>query len=323
MSKRVMDDIFWLGRYTERTDYHTRLINANLLEFQEISGFEEDRLPLWQNLLEALGESVNYQITYPKFDEKNVLHFLTFDLNHNNSIANCLYLARSNARAVRERLPAYLWETINATHLALKDENSVQKFNDSPYLFYQHIKDRIALFYGISESSMLRLHEWHILQCGRHIERAENTIRILQMMIKNCCWQQTTKDSQNYQGLITTLKVVDSLEGFRRLYAAEITTNNVCWFLLLKPEFPRSVVFALTELEHNLKTMQNLDSKTQLQTNRVQHLLKHLQAILLGIDEKTCSQEDLSNLLSDCLVLCNQISQAFADTVFNLEDVII
>ncbi len=207
MSRRVMEDIFfWLGRYTERVDYHARLIDANFQEYQESSGFEADRLPLWQRLMEMLGELQSYQTGHPEPGEKSILFFLTLDPDHANSIASCLNLARNNARAVRERIPGFVWEAINETYLWLRDKNISAIFEASPYLFYQHIKERIALFYGIADSSMLRRHEWHILQCGRYMERAENTVRILQMLVKcsEVCRDQVSPEQ--YQQLLTLLK---------------------------------------------------------------------------------------------------------------------
>lgn len=310
MISRVMSDIFWIGRYTERADYHARLINANLQSYQEISGFEAERLRLWQNLLSALGQAADYSSRYAEPGEKSVLHYLTLDESHDNSIISCLAAARSNARAVRERIPGFLWEAINATHVSLHHKDIASVYARSPYLFYQRIKERVALFYGIADSAMLRRGEWHVLQCGRYIERAENTVRLLQMLLG--AMESAPEDSPaRYQSLLTTLHTVDGVEAFRKLYAADVSLENVYRLLLLNAEFPRAAFFALNAAEFNIKLMQKLDGSANVNMSRVNRILKRTQALVMGIDEESPLAGDAEVFLQTLLSSCNQLSLEF------------
>lgn len=310
-----MSDIFWLGRYTERTDYHARVIDANLLKYHEASGFEEERLPLWDDLLTTLSEKQNYLDAGKAFTEKDILYFLTFDETHINSIANSLKLARDNAGAVRERLPSYLWESINETFLEAQSTPNLRRFSVSPHLFYHFLKERIALFYGIADSSMMRLPEWHLLQLGRYLERIENSIRIIQMLVQRCSDQGDCAEE-----LYTILNTVDGLEGYRRVASAEITFKTVCLFLILRPEFPRSLIFSLSALDRNIQDMLLLNNHAPLRMESVQNKLKRFLALVLSMEDADCQAEEVADFLQNSLVLCNNISHDFFVTVFNREE---
>lgn len=310
-----MSDIFWLGRYTERADYHARVIDANLLKYYETSGFEEDRLPLWETLLLTLGEKQNYLTTNKPLTEKDILYFLTFDEGHVNSIANSLKLARGNAGAVRERLPSYLWESINETFLETQHAPNLHRFAISPHLFYQYLKERIALFYGIADSSMLRLPEWHILQCGRYLERIENTIRIIQMLMQ--------RDKQHYSSseeLYTVLNTVDGLEGYRRISTDEVSFKNIFIFLILSPEFPRSIIFSIAALNRIIYDLLLLSDCKSLHTEVVKTKLNKFLEPVLSMKNSDCDPHNVSAFLDDSLALSNDINHDFFLSVFNQEE---
>lgn len=311
---RIAESLYWMGRYTERIENHARLIDASFHAYQELTGCEEERQKLWRKLLYTLGELQDYTSRQDLTGEKGILFYMTFQQNHPNSIFSCLQKARNNGRAIRERIPGFMFESLNAAYLWLKESQTVEDMLASPYMFYQQIKERVALFYGIADSTMLRQYEWHMLQCGRYLERAENTIRILRMATLNL---QESEQAQQYSQLITILKTLDGLEAFRKFYAADITTANVLRFLLLHPVFPRSVLFPFIMLERHLsvmKTTEHLESFTR----RPNRLITKIQASLLDWEDD-CTPAQVELFLQELLTACNDLGKEFSQSFFREE----
>lgn len=307
-----MGELFWLGRYSERVDYHARLIDASFQAYQESSGFEADRLRLWYRLLEALEQRDAFHAHCGEGNEKTILHYLTLEPQHPNSIASCLAAARNNARAVRERIPEPLWESINETYLQLRRKQNVHEAGaPSPSLFYQRLKERIALFYGLADSSMLRRNEWHVLQCGRYVERADNTLRILKMLAA-AAGAPPDPAVPEYQRLLPFLQAVDGLDAFRKLYALDVTAEKAYRLLLLESAFPRSVAFSLAALERSLEVMQNLEESADTRADRARRLLKRLQALLWGVEGDARPPAAAAAFLNTLLPLCSQLGTQLA-----------
>jgi uncharacterized alpha-E superfamily protein len=315
MIGRIAEALFWIGRYAERIDCHARLINASFHTFQEWNGCKEERSKYWQNVINILGDSEDYLSCYPVWDEVQVLHFITMDATHPNSIASCLANARHNVRSVRDRLPGRLWECINDCHLWLQQQESQETLTLSPYMFYREINNRMALFDGIAHSGMLRQNEWHLMQMGKYIERVDNTFRLLKMEYDNLQQAQLSSPAV-YQKLLSVLQAVDGFEACRKFHADNITPDNVFDFLLANPVFPRSILFSFHRLEAGLLTLQSEDPAFSAIIIRTKKMMQKIKVTLTGLDHNLYSSGQLPDMLVALLRQCNELGEEIGSTFF-------
>ncbi|KRE48992.1 alpha-E domain-containing protein [Paenibacillus sp. Soil522] len=256
MINRYAEWLFWAGRYMERAENHSRLIDANYHMRHELKGNDNDRDYIWEKLVAAVGDLAKFKEDNAIANEWTVLHFLTFERTNSNSIYSIIQQTRNNIRALRQLLPKELWEITNSLYLWLHDQDINKMMQQSPSKFYQRVREWISLFNGAADSTMLREQEWNFLQAGKYLERTENTVRILQTVHTNLIRDPASSQDQNhYNRMIVLLKSVGGYEAFRKLHADHVTFAKVTEFLILNPHFPRSIPFAFTSLESYLKAI--------------------------------------------------------------------
>lgn len=299
MLNRIAEGLFWVGRYTERTENHARLIDVNYHMRYELAFRKVDESKVWEGLLETVGDLTSFQERGTEANERTALHFLTFAPNNDNSIYSCLRQARTNVRAVRERIPSQSWDILNSFYLWLKDQNVIQIMEQGPHNFYQNIKEQVALFHGMNDSSMLREKEWAIMQVGKYLERAENTTRILKHVHAQYIQRGNGEGEKLFQRypLIALLRSLGGYEVFRKLYADDLTFGNVMEFLLLNEYFPRTLSFSLKALETFSFFPEELTPVFQQIKNQIASFSQN----------KEVSPQQLQQKLLEILILCNQL----------------
>src|SRR5689334_18796139 len=98
MLSRVAESIYWMSRYLERAENVARYININLQLMCDQPGAREQ----WEPFIVASGDHEEFLEVHDATTRESVLDFLTFEEKNNNSILNCLWRARENARRIRE-----------------------------------------------------------------------------------------------------------------------------------------------------------------------------------------------------------------------------
>ena len=84
------------------------------------------------------------------------------------------YVGSTNVRAVRSvRTPSPSWDILNSFYLWLKNQNVIQIMEQGIIFFFQNVKEQVALFHGMNDSSMLREKKWASMQVGKYLEQAE------------------------------------------------------------------------------------------------------------------------------------------------------
>ena len=95
---------------------------------------------------------------------------------------------------------------------------------------------------------------------GRYMERAENSLRILNSYYLYFTTESSVSDDQvNYNRFIILLKSAAGYEAFRKLYADYVTFEKVTEFLLSNQAFPHSVRYSLFTIETCLSKIKEQD----------------------------------------------------------------
>jgi uncharacterized alpha-E superfamily protein len=280
MLARLAENLFWAGRYLERAEDTTRMVDVTyhtLLESppSEVAG-------AWAQLLDVLHLRGAYRDA--TIDPAKVLHLLVLDRDQPGSITSSIGSARENIRSVRELVSSELWESVNDLHLALGRRDLRRDLADQPYELFGLIRRSCMTVYGTASETMPRDDGWRFMALGRALERAEMTCRLLDVRFSqlqdfagpsqrlgSAAGQEgpggsgevpvdTTEvargpDRADFHGWIAVLKSASAFEAYRRRYRSSMDPADVVEFLLLAPDLPRSVVFCLGTAQRLLEDL--------------------------------------------------------------------
>ena len=182
MLSRTANELYWMARHIERAENTARLLDVtyrtSLMPYQ----VHETGLAWadpWSVPLVTLGLATAYYQRHPGLTAENALRFMIFDPANTSSIYECLRTARESARAVRGAITSEMYEDLNSAWIEMRsyDYERIQANGVSDFLDW--VKMRSHLFRGVTFGTMLRDEAYHFIRLGTHMERADNTARIL------------------------------------------------------------------------------------------------------------------------------------------------
>lgn len=243
MLSRIAEALYWMGRYLERADDTARLLDVYV--HRMVAQQSDDHLG--ESLLAAMGLSDD---ELARLGEENggpidlwqATELLAYDADNPSSVVGSLRLARENARGLREILATEVWEALNRTYHEL--DNHVRAARTlGPHLLFQWVRDRVALVGGLTDTVLLHDDGWRFLTIGRCLERVDMTARLLGAVPEGA-------DASRWSGVLVSCGANDA---FLRTYGGDIDVAKALSVLLLDPDFPRSVNYALGQAEQCLE----------------------------------------------------------------------
>jgi len=232
MLSRIAESLYWIGRYVERAEDTSRLLDVHLNLLLEDPWAPED--VVCASLFAAMGKDVDTDVT-----RVDVLDQLAWDRSYPGSIVGSIGVARENARRSREVISTELWESINVTwHDAIMGTRRAR-----PHAFFTWVRERAAGFNGIADATLSRDEPYHFLVLGRSLERADMTARLV------AARALTGSAGPSW---VTLLQSCGAYQAFLRSSRGAIEDARAAEFLLLDPLFPRSLMSSLVSAERCL-----------------------------------------------------------------------
>jgi uncharacterized alpha-E superfamily protein len=170
---RVAESLYWIGRYVERAEDTSRLLNVHVHSLLEDPWVDEQAA--CHDLLSVMGIEVE---PGTPLDVRATTARLAFERDDTSSIVGALCAARENARGVREALSSELWEALNATYHALPSQQAAAE-RHGPGGFFRFVRERAAIVAGLLDTTMSRDDGWRFLVLGQSLERVDMTSRLL------------------------------------------------------------------------------------------------------------------------------------------------
>lgn len=259
MLARVANELYWIGRHIERAENTARLLDVtyrtSLLPYQLEAPGLAWAAP-WAVPLITTGLATSYYQRHPSLTAESVLRFMIFDANNASSIVSCLRAARESARSVRGAITSEMYEEINASWLEVRGYDYAHIERIGVQGFCEWVKMRSHLFRGVTFGTMLRGEAYHFLRLGTHLERADNTARILDtkyhLLLPSVHDVGGAVDYYQWQSLLTS---VSGFEAYRRIYSDVITPRRVAELLILRRDMPRSLHACVAMIDETLKTL--------------------------------------------------------------------
>jgi uncharacterized alpha-E superfamily protein len=237
MLARTAANLYWIGRYMERAEFTTRLIEATI-RLDSLSP-HTDSSGTWASALAVVGAGPLGADGNPVTSTR-ARAFLALDMDNPNSVRCCASCARDNARAARNRLTQEVWEAINRTWLALGNRSNPGGIQATVNLV-EEVKAAGRGFEGALQH-MLRTEANWFMRLGTMIERADNTARLLDVK-----YYLLLPEGQQVGGALdrdqwmTLLHVVSGQGAYRLLYKQALQPWLVADLLIYRRELPRSL----------------------------------------------------------------------------------
>ena len=179
---RTANELFWMSRHIERAENMARMLDVtyrmSLLPYDMVEPGLAWAEP-WAVPLVTSGLATEYYEQFTELSAQNVLKFLILDASNPSSIFCCLRAARESARSVRGAITSEMYEDLNSSWLEMREYDYAQIESDGISDFFDWVKMRSHLFRGVTFGTMLRDEAYHFIRLGTHLERADNTARIL------------------------------------------------------------------------------------------------------------------------------------------------
>ena len=242
---RTANELYWMARHIERAENTARLLDVtyrmSLLPYEAIEPGLAWAEP-WAVPLITSGLATAFYERFPELSAERVLRYMILDSSNPSSIYCCLRAARESARSVRGAITSEMYEDLNSAWLEMRgyDYNRIQATGVSEFLDW--VKMRSHLFRGVTFGTMLRDEAYHFIRLGTHIERADNTARILD--VKYHTLLPSAADvggAVDYYQWSALLRSVSGFESYRKIYSDVITPRRFAELLILREDMPRSL----------------------------------------------------------------------------------
>ncbi len=261
MLARIAHELFWLGRNLVRAEHTARMLDG---VFQaDLQGRPDDPYGVtlsWPSILAIMGSEQPEEGPVRRDD---VLSTLTLDLDNPASVIACTARAREGARTVRDVLSAEMWEAINTTNMGLLEGDLSARLRTGPYSVYQYVKERSALFWGLTSRTMLRDDASAFLRAGGRLESADMILRMLRVAlppetvlaseevgshgaVEGALESPTGGAAVRDGQALALLQAVGGFQAFRRAVQGAPDALPVGRFLLYEQNYPDSVAASVS-----------------------------------------------------------------------------
>jgi uncharacterized alpha-E superfamily protein len=256
MLARVANNLFWMGRYIERSEHIARYMNVNYFSSLDAPNVKsQDRQFVLRSMLFMLGDPEKDDAKILK--EEDVLFSIGLDADNPFSIISTVKLARENANSARDLISTELYEAINKFyHFVLNYPKGVFVKNGL-HDFTSNVAEMTAILRGKIRGTLLHDSVYAIIMMGINIERATQITRMINSKYNDALLSQGShgdKFSKSFEWT-TLLKCAESYDMMRRFYKKTPTSISTLEFLILNPNCPRSVMNSLNQFNEHVRML--------------------------------------------------------------------
>jgi uncharacterized alpha-E superfamily protein len=236
---RVAENLFWLGRYLERTESTARvcLVTRNLALDGDLEPHQA-----WHPAVIVSGQEDPYQKAHGGdgfADGERVQEWLTWEETNISSLRRSVGAARENARSIREVVSLETWEAVNELHLWM-DGAGRAAWRADRHGFYRHVRQHAQLCLGVIHGTMLHDDAFNFIILGVMLERAGQTSRILDVH-HHALQRMGAHQVVELALWLSLLRACSGFEPFMKRFQGKASAATVARFLVLEARFPRSV----------------------------------------------------------------------------------
>lgn len=326
LPSHTAENLFWVGRYTERLLGNARFFRTVIQFITEGNrqGSDNDQ-ETERSLLQALTQ---YSFTYPGFIGEDAiekiknpwgeLRDVLFNKNRKGGLSYNFALFNNAVFAVRDHWSTDTWRVLRGMEeqwqvAALSSQHGhLKKLNALNDLITS-----IVAFMGLNRESLSREQGWAMLDTGRKLEQSQLMVSLLRSMLVN-------KQEQQIEYFLQECVLVssESLVNYRYKYRAHIQLPLVVDLMLLDPTNPRSLIYQVEKLKTYLARLpkDNTDHSLPEHEKLIWEAYSLLKLTdkdqLVVLDQGSVSYLQLDTFLSKMYDLLCGITNAISKTYF-------
>lgn len=264
VTSRAAENLYWLGRYTERTEHLIRLARLTL---ECLHGEEQSSAPLtaWLGQMAVVNTLVLPGVPAPAQARRVFERSLIDSLGSSTGATSVGYNLRAlkmAGSAVRERLSQEHWRVMVRAEEELTRSCAAQTLDgDDPaqaalaaLQTLKHCGEHMAAITGAQTDRMTRDDGWRLLSIGRQIERLGFVAQTLHGALQ-------TESVHTVAGFEALLDLFDSSITFRAHYERSRDIASLVDLLVLNGDNPRSLACVAQTLRGRLNKLANGSSE--------------------------------------------------------------
>lgn len=317
LPSRVADNLFWLGRYAERTENSVRLLRSMILRLagEAGAGDEPQTLSRLMKILVELGymnqRTARKSVAGGIRAVEREVAVLLFERGNPNGLLELLGNLQRTASMVRERLSLDSWRILNGLYQRANNHSTKVRLDvDDALALLNYILESLAAFSGMQMENMTRSLGWRLLDTGRRIERAAHMSKLIREMAID-------GDPAADGSLDLMLELGDSSMTYRTRYLSTVQLPAVVDLLLTDETNPRSVAFQVEALAEHVASLPHNQEDATLE--REQYLIVAMASQLRLADaQRLCGWRNKRGRRSEL----NDFVATLENQMFELADVI-
>lgn len=242
---RVLEDMYWFGRYAERAEDLLRLVIASQALAED---YRTRPGTAGAASLEVMLGAVARLTGRVDDDLDREFRSILLDGGRPGSAAQALLGLRGALEGVRDQLSPDTWRAFGVTDRAVEalvESEHAHQVSDSA----GRMLTGILSLQGVT-ASMIRDAGWHMIAVGRGLERAAQLCHLLAATTTVRRGLDTDR-----QVLDAVLAAAESAVTHRRRYRGSVRTGGVLELLLMEHTNPRSLAAALAEVAEHLTAL--------------------------------------------------------------------
>ena len=280
LPSRAADNLFWLGRYVERSEGFFRLLRAYHARFAETAGKETPLLAAMREYLETAGVEPDQGIP--------------------DGLVATLQSALGSAGRVRDRFSVDGWTALSELTRNVQAQVGTVAPGDDAARAMGGLLRGISGFSGLMHENMYRFLGWRFMSIGRALERALSMSILLSVFA----------DPDSPDGSLDLIvEAGDSVMAQRRRHSVSTTRATVIDLMALDALNPRSVLYQLGELQDHVHTLPGAEEE-----GRPSSLSRAILQIHSGLAVATPGSLDTSSLRqlsADIAALSERMAAAY------------
>ena len=261
VSSRAAENMYWLGRYTERAENAARLVRVTL---EHLHGASEPALRLLGELARFHGlvaPGVPGPLKSLRVFERALVQGLSADSNATTSVSHSLCRLRECAKALRERLSPEHWKLIHDVDGHFEQQLAAVRAKGEGHApsadvlgVLARATTQLAAITGAQTDRMTRDDGWRLLSIGRQVERLDMLSNALALGFEH-------RVHEADDGFELLLDLFDSVITYRAQFQARREVLPLLHLLVMDTDNPRSLAWVARTLRDRLRKLALQDAR--------------------------------------------------------------
>jgi len=323
LPSRVIENMFWMGRYAVRAESALRLLRT---VFVQLNNAQHLPTASYRTILMAVTEVTE---TFPGFTHPDTVLFdnpeaelmsIVLDQSRSGSVMSSLQEMLKCSEEVKSLLSADTQRVINDIRDELTSLSASLNagLTSAPEEALDPLVTSLLALSGLIHESMIRGYGWRFIEIGRNLERSYQSMSLLRALLVPAM-DEFDEDSV----LETVLLTLEALITYRRRYRARTDVFNGLELTMLDATNPRSLNYSLQQLKEHIEALPAGTNSLSIPPERrlILSLIHDVQladlSLLSTINKDTQQREHLDNVLEKTQSMLNQLASVVTDKYFD------